>query len=124
LPADIPILPPDASRAARNLHVNAHCSINEPWKGIAELTWVPAMDRGLEQRVVMTVYRDGFEKGVFDASEMLSVDQSDLEWERLSPGIIHFWRVLTRYEDGWVPSDDSSFEAPVCAVDFAPTPGP
>jgi hypothetical protein len=124
LPPEIPILPPDGSRAAANLQSTAECDRDEPWKGVAQLNWTVSANRGSEQRVIVTVYRDGFETGRFDTSGSLSSDQSSLAWEQLSPGIIHFWIVLTRHEDGWVPSEQSSFEAPVCAVDFISTPTP
>jgi hypothetical protein len=124
LPIEIPVLPSDGARAAANLQSSTECDLEEPWKGIVRLSWAVARDRGSEQRVVVTIYRDGFETGKFDASEALPADQSLLVWERLSPGIIQFWMVLTRHGDGWVPSEQSSFEGPVCAVDYVPSPTP
>jgi len=124
LPAGIPILTAEGPRAATNLRAGAECDLDQPWKGIVNLNWTIASLPGSEQRVIMTVYRDGFEVGRFDASDSLASDQSGMMWDRLSPGIIHFWMVLTRHEDGWVPSEQSSFEAPVCAVDYVPTPTP
>jgi hypothetical protein len=124
LPTGIPILTADGSRAATSLQASAECDPDEPWKGIATLNWTVARNPGSEQRVAVTIYRDGFEKGKFDVSEPLPSDHSLLVWDRLSPGIIHFWMVLTRQVDGWVPSEQSSFEGPICAVDYVPSPTP
>jgi hypothetical protein len=96
------------------------CSRTELRKGIAKLRWTVARHPGSAQRVEVTIYRDGFERGRFESSEPLPPDQSSLAWERLDPGIIHYARVLTRHGEEWVPSTTVSFQGPTCVADFRP----
>jgi hypothetical protein len=104
--------------AATLLQARLDCDQGDFRKGIAELSWTVAPSRGVEQKVVITLLRDGFEKGDYESSERLPAKQSSLRWERLSGQAIHFWRVLTLLETGeWVPSETAQFEGPTCVRD-------
>jgi hypothetical protein len=92
--------------------------VEDPSKGIAKLSWTVAESPGSEQRVAQTTYMLGFERDVFVTTEPVPPDQSTFIWEQPSPGIIHYWWVLTRHADGWVPSEVESFEGATCAVDL------
>ena len=122
LPPDTPILPLGDPGAATNLQAEVECSVEEPRKGIAKLSWTVATSPGSAQRVDVTIFRGGFERGEFETTGPLPPSQSSLVWDRLSGQAIHFWRVLTLHADGWVPSETSSFEGPTCAADFVPAP--
>ncbi len=124
LPQGIPILDPGGPGAATALHATSECSEAELRKGIAKLSWAVAPSSGSEQRVVMTIFRDGFIRGAFQTSGPLASQQAFLVWEGLEPGIIHFWRVLTLQAGGWVPSEITSFEAPTCVANMVPGPTP
>jgi hypothetical protein len=110
--------------AASELAADAACSEVDLRKAIADLRWRPAVQPGTEQQVEVTIYRDGFQRGAVERGPTLPPQQSTLRWERLSPGIIHYWRVLTRQPRGWTASVPASFEAPTCVADYQPTPVP
>lgn len=124
LPPGTPILPPGGQGAATDLHAELTCSEADPRMGVASLSWRPATQLGVEQRVVLTIYRDGFERGDFGASETLKPDQTTVLWQPLSGQAIHYWRVLTLHSEGWVPSETMSFTGPTCVADYQPGPSP
>jgi len=115
-----PILDTAGSAAASGLQAMVGCSESEPRNGIAKLSWDIAPKSGSSQRVVMTIFRDGFITGRFQKSEPLASDETSLVWERLEPGIIHFWRVLTLQPDRWVASETATLDPPMCVADEAP----
>ena len=109
---------------ALGLEAKAECSQTELRKGIAKLSWKVAATPGIAQRVDVSIYRDGFETGKFETVGSLPPRQSSLVWERLDPGIIHYYRVLTLHTQGWVASETASFEGPTCVADFQSKPHP
>jgi hypothetical protein len=115
---DIQTLPPGDSRAATDLQVEVECSETELRQGIAKLSWTVAKSPGSEQRVAITIVRDGFESGEFEMSGPLAPDQSSLVWEQLHGQAIHYWRVLTLHGDKWSASETASFEGPTCVADI------
>lgn len=120
LPPDVTFLPPGGPRAATGLQATVECSVDDPSQGIARLSWSVAASPGSEQRVAVTLFKDGFETGQFEITGALPPDQSSFDWTGLHGQAIHLWRVLTLHPEGWVPSETASFEAPTCAVDFGP----
>ncbi len=118
----LPILPlnPDAPGAATHLQAEVDCSHTELRKGVAQLRWTPAARPGREQRVAVTIFRDGFERNAVELSEPLSSTQSSLVWKPTQPGVIHFWRVLSLQANGWAPSAVANFQGATCVADFVP----
>ncbi len=112
------ILSPRAGDATTDLRVETGCDEAEPRKVIVKLGWKVATSPGLEQRVLLTIYKNGLVTGKFESSDALSPEQSSHVLEGLAPGIINYWRVLTLQEDGWVPSETASFKATVCIADY------
>jgi hypothetical protein len=108
----------EKAKLATDLQSETRCSDSRPRKGVAELRWVAAASPGAEQKVVVTIFRDGFEKGKFESSHAFPSTQTSLTWENLSPGILYRWRVLTRRRGEWVPSETSTFSGPTCVRDY------
>ena len=112
LPPGTPILSPGGARAATGLAAETECSQTVPSRGNAKLIWTTAVNRGAEQRVIVTIY--SFEDGPFETTEPLPPDQTSLVWTRVHGQAIHFWKVLTLQADGWAPSETAEFEGPAC----------
>ena len=112
-----PVLAAGGPQAATQLQATATCRQGQPGQAFASLSWVPAAQRGSEQRVQVTIFRDGFERGSFRAGPVLSPDRATSDWEPLEGQAIHYWRVLTLHSEGWRPSQIGSFEGPTCPVD-------
>jgi hypothetical protein len=119
-----PALLGKSSSMALGLEAKTECSRTELRKGIANLTWKVAATPGIVQRVDVSLYQDGFETGNFETGGSLPPSQSSLVWQRLEPGIIHYYRVLTLHTHGWVTSETASFEGPTCVADFQLKPRP
>lgn len=109
-----PVLVAGGKRAASNLESQSGCSDDELGKGFVDLKWTPATQRGQEQKLQVTIYREGFETGNFQTSEALSPGRPSYRWSRVEGQAIHYWRVLTRHSDGWIPSETAKFEGPSC----------
>lgn len=112
-----PVLAVGARPAATALTASADCRRGDVGRPVATLSWTPASPRGSEQRVAVTIYRDGFERGDFRVGQALAADQATFEWERIEGQALHHWRVLTLHPDGWQPSETATFEGPVCPSD-------
>jgi len=111
------ILPAGGAGAATKLKAEVYCDDVDLRRGIARLTWTPAASPGGEQRVDVTIYRRGLERGAFESSGPLSADKNSLVWDRVKGQAIHHWRVLTQHADGWAPSETGVFEGPPCVLD-------
>jgi hypothetical protein len=122
LPTTTPALLGKSSSMAVGLEAKTECSRTELRKGVAKLSWKVAATPGIAQRVDVSIYRDGFETGKFETVGSLPPSQASLAWERLDPGIIHYYRVLTLHTHGWVASETASFEGPTCVADFQSKP--
>lgn len=120
LPDGVPMLSPDGPLAASELSAEPDCVDGEPGRGVVRLSWRAASEHGVEQRVIATIFRDGFERPAFEASGTLAPGRGSFEWYRLHGQAIHFWKVLTRHAGGWVPTAVGRFEGPTCPVDSAP----
>jgi hypothetical protein len=112
-----PVLPPGGSGAATYLQVNARCSQTNPGMRVAKFSWQVAAEPGEAQRLDLTMFRGGFERGQFETIARLSATQSAADSDKGDPGINYYWRVLTLTPAGWVPSDTARYEAPICPVD-------
>ncbi len=119
LPVGVPILSPGGLGGASELSAKPDCVDGEPGRGVVRLSWRVAAERGLEQRVIVTIFRDGFERPAFEASGSLVPGRASFDWYRLHGQAIHYWKVLTRHADGWVPSAIGRFDGPTCPVDSA-----
>jgi hypothetical protein len=126
-PLEGPMSPPGGPGAATGLQSDTGCKTEDPGEAFADLSWTVAEERGKEQRVAVTIFRDGFDTGNYEVSEPLDSGQNSLRWERFHGQAIHFWRVLTLHDSGWTPSETASFEGPTCIRDSdeeAPPRGP
>ena len=113
-----PILSEGGFKAATNLQSEVGCSEINPRKSFAKLSWIVAENPGTEQRIALTIFKDGFHKGNFQVSEPLSPNHTSIAWDQISGQAIHQWIVLTKHKDGWVPSETASFEGPLCIADM------
>jgi len=121
LPEGVPVLAPGGDTAATRLQVaDVDCSDADGGLAVAALRWTPAADRGREQRIAVTIYPGGFERGDFESSAPLSADRDTMTWPRVHGRAFHFWRVLTLQEDGWHPSATVKFEGVACIYDQRP----
>jgi hypothetical protein len=102
------------SGAATDLRAESRCRDRTP---IVELTWTPAVDHGSTQRVDVATFQGGFEIGEFKSSAPLPPDQGSLIWHQVSPGALHFGRILTQHEGGWVSSEMTRFNGRYCVPD-------
>jgi hypothetical protein len=100
------------------LQARTGCDRSDPRRATSELSWRPARERGSQQRVVVTIFADGFASGNFDSSGPLDPSRVSLSWTRLRGQAFHFWQVLTLHRQGWVSSETAMFEGPLCAVDL------
>lgn len=117
LPAGAVVLATGGSGAATELDADVDCNTVEPRHGLFTLHWRPAQEPGTEQRVQVTIFRDGFAQGLYEASGPLAPDRSSFEWHRVHGRAIHLWRVLTRHESGWTASETARVTGPVCIYD-------
>jgi hypothetical protein len=112
-----PVLVAGGERAASNLESQSGCREDEPGKGFVDLRWSPATRRGQEQRIQVTIFREGFDTGNFKTSEVLTPERDSYQWTQPEGQARHYWRVLTRHSDGWIPSETARFEGPSCVAD-------
>ena len=118
------ILPVDDRRAASGLEAVAGCSETEPRSETLELRWAVADEPGRAQRIDMTIYSELFDDGRYESSPLLAADQTSFDWDGVSPGAVHFWRVLTLQTDGWAPSETARFTPGACIGDYVTSPSP
>ncbi|HJP40653.1 MAG TPA: hypothetical protein QGF35_02985 [Dehalococcoidia bacterium] len=111
-------MPVGGPRAAQGLEAEVGCSETKLRTGFALLRWTPAVEPGLVQRVAVTITRGGLETGQFEASLELVPSADSLRFEFLEGQAIHFWTVITRHSDGWVPAAAQAFEGPTCVADI------
>lgn len=103
--------------AATELSAEIVCDPTVRRKGLAQLSWTPADPPGEEQRVVVTIFKEGFESGAFEESKALPADQETFLLESVHGQAIHRWRVLTVTATSENPSETALFEGPVCIGD-------
>lgn len=118
------ILPVDGRRAARGLEAVPGCSETEPRAETLVLRWAIADQPGSAQRIDITIYSEAFDDGRFESSPLLAGNQTSFDWDGVSPGAVHFWRVLTLHADGWVPSEKARFTPGACIGDYVTSPSP
>jgi hypothetical protein len=88
-----------------------------PGSRVAKFAWEMAAEPGEAQRLDLTMFRDGFERGEFETIAQLSGTQSAADSDKGDAGVNYYWRVLTLNPAGWVPSDTARYQAPICPVD-------
>jgi hypothetical protein len=109
---------PGGPGAATSLRGESVCSEEQVAHAVAELTWVPAVDRGDEQLVQVTIFAFDLPGSTF--SEPLDPDTGSLVFEQVSGQAVHQWRVLTRHGETWTPSEGAEFVGATCVVDVQP----
>ena len=102
---------------ATELRAEISCDPAVRRKGLAQLSWTPADPPGQEQKVVFTIFKEGFESGAFEESKALPSDQDSFLLETVHGQAVHRWRVLTVTATAEIPSDTARFEGPVCIGD-------
>jgi len=107
--------PAGGAGAATALRGESRCSEDIIALSIAELSWTPAVDRGEEQLVQVTIYTFDLPGSVFSAPLEPTVDQ--LVFDQLSGQAVHMWRVLTRHDGMWTPSESGAFTGATCVAD-------
>lgn len=110
--------PPGGPGAATNLRGESVCSDEQAAHAVAHLSWTPAVDRGDEQLVQVTIYSFDLPGSTF--SEPLDPIVDRLVFEQVSGQAVHEWRVLTRHGETWTPSDPAEFTGATCVVDVEP----
>jgi len=91
------------------------CSQQVIAHAVANLSWMPAIEPGDEQVIQVTIFSFDLPGSVFSEPLEPSVDQFVLE--QLSGQATHSWRVLTRHENTWTPSEPAEFVGATCVAD-------
>jgi hypothetical protein len=102
---------------ATELRAEISCDPAVRRKGLAQLSWTPADPPGQEQKIVFTIFKEGFESGAFEESKPLPSNQDSFLLETVHGQAVHRWRVLTVTATAEIPSDTARFEGPVCIGD-------
>jgi hypothetical protein len=111
-------MPEGGPGAATNLTASRYDDPAQPGRALVKLQWTPAPQPGSEQRIVVTIFLDGFQRGAFDVSGPLSSNQTSLVWDKLKGQAIHRWKILTLQPSGWVASKTATFEGPTVISDY------
>ena len=122
VPRRISLLPTGGPGAATNLFAKPDCDRTKPGRAVAYLHWTPAIKKGTEQRVAVTIVPKGFDAGMFSTSPTVASNATNYVWDRLEGQAIHFWRVLTLQPEGWISSEGGSFRGPTCVQDMTDQP--
>jgi hypothetical protein len=146
-----PVLTAD-EQSAGDLNVETFCSLTKIRTGVARLSWEVKPAVVGKQRIDVTVFKQGFEKGLYGTISPIEPDvellapelkepdlnalvpvlsltpvemtydeeraEISVDVEGLEPGLIYSWRVVTLTDEGWVPGNIASVEAPVCVADM------
>lgn len=102
---------------ATDLRAEIFCDPAASGRGLAEFRWTPADPPGQEQRIEVTIFKNGFETGDFEQSKALSPDDNVFVFESVQGQAVHRWRVVTVGAAAEVPSDTARFEGPLCVDD-------
>jgi hypothetical protein len=84
------------------------------------LRWDVKRTEVTANRIDITEFRDGFDKGRYLTSGDRPIDEREIVFTDARPGLYYYWRVLTRTSEGWVVSGTGRFDAPVCPADMVP----
>jgi hypothetical protein len=111
----------DATLAERNNHLRAtslkaatDCGEGATGDSTARFTWQVATTAGDEQRIVITIVRDGFDRDDSEMSGELPAAATKFDWKPKRTRTTHFWQVVTRHGTTWVPSDPGYFSPARC----------
>ncbi len=108
-------------QAATGLRAVTDCDDAASGDSTARLAWSAAQSAGEQQRVAVTVVRDGFEREDTELSEPLAAEATKFMWKPKRLRTPHFWRVLTRHGETWVPSQTARFSPARCNDMHIPT---
>ncbi len=103
--------------AATELTTRVECSDLERFKSVAYLSWRPAEIMGSEQRIDVTIFKDGFDTGRFESSKTIPPDESSYLLEDVKGQALHRWRVVTLNGNDASVSKIVRFEGVVCVGD-------
>lgn len=118
VPTGIPVSSPEILAAATNLQAQPECSGTDP---VAYLSWTIAAQQGTAQRIDVATFIGGFEAGIFETTGAFPPERSTIIWDKVNPGVLHFWRVLTLHEIGWIPSEVATFNGMTCIPNIVTT---
>ncbi|WP_455210864.1 hypothetical protein [Kaarinaea lacus] len=105
------------ANTASELAAQVECSDLVRFKSIAQLSWRPAENAGDEQRIDVTIFKDGFETGRFESSKALPPDITSYQFDDVKGQALHRWRVVTRTGNDVFFSETARFEGVVCVGD-------
>lgn len=103
---------------ATELAAQVKCSDLERFKSIAQLSWSPAENPGDEQRIDVTIFKDGFETGRYESSKALPPEESSYQFDDVKGQALHRWRVVTLTGNDTFFSETARFEGVVCVGDI------
>jgi hypothetical protein len=101
------------TNVATDLNAEARCNLTGS-KATGRLVWKPTSAAGNQQRVDITMFRDGFETGNFKSIGPFPAGTADIKLDTGEPGIHYYWRVSTLTREGWIPSKTERLIWPVC----------
>jgi hypothetical protein len=102
---------------ATELSAQVKCSDLERFKSLAQLSWLPATNPGDEQRIDVTIFKDGFDTGNFESSKPMPADASSYLLQDVQGQALHRWRVATISGTDVFFSETARFEGVVCVGD-------
>lgn len=107
----------NSANTATELAAQVKCSDLERFKSIAQLSWRPAENAGDEQRIDVTIFKDGFETGKYESSKALPPEESSYLFQDVKGQALHRWRVVTLTGNDTIFSETARFEGVVCVGD-------
>jgi hypothetical protein len=119
--SDLPDRPPPPEpvttrgSVATGLKAVVGCDPAAPTRGIVKLSWTAAPSGG-EQLVGFTTRKHGFETGPYAVSAALPAGRASYQLGGTQAGGAYYWRVLTRFGQGWAASAAQSFSGPTCVT--------
>jgi hypothetical protein len=108
---------PTDARAATDLRATTACDEGGARGPSAHLVWATSATAGEQQRVAVAHRQDGFDRNDFELSDLLPPTATAVDWRSIRGRSSHYWRVLTRFGDEWVPSATARFSPPPCKQD-------
>ena len=81
------------------------------------LRWELSKAQTEPQRIDITKFPNGFQRGEYLTSGERAKDERGLIFQEGEPGIFYYWRLLTKTPTGWAVRGTGRVEAPICPVD-------
>ena len=77
--------------------------------GYASVTFTWGPGGGYEQWLDISLHNNGFAAGTFLGAGPMGLHQNSLAWDGIKPGLVHYWRVNTLTDAGWMSSAIGQF---------------